>query len=112
MNALRRETREITSTGEWLSWRKADVTASAIGALFDCHSYLSRQQLAARMRNTSDSGSTLPAGNRAMRRGRIMEPGVAVAVAEERPHWTLEKASTYHRLPAPRVGGPPGHFFN
>lgn len=101
---------EITNRAEWLAWRRADVTASAIGALFDAHPYLTRQQLAARMRSTSDSGTTLPAGNAAMRRGRIMEPGVAVAVAEERPHWTLEKATTYHRLPAHRLGATPDYF--
>jgi len=107
MSEIERETYEITSKAEWLDLRRRDLTASAIGAIFDCHPYLTRQQLAERMRGSSDAGSSLPPDNAAMRRGRIMEPGVAVAISEERPHWKLTKASTYHRLPVYRLGATP-----
>lgn len=104
------ETWEITSTADWLRWRKQDVTASAVAALFDIHPYISRQQLAERMRGTSDAGTSTPPDNSSMRRGRILEPGVAVAVQEEKPHWTLARATTYHRLPQHRLGATPDYF--
>jgi predicted phage-related endonuclease len=112
MSEPARETYEITSRAEWLQWRKSDLTASPIGALFDCHPYISRQQLADRMRGDSDAGTSLPPDNPAMRRGRIMQPGVAVAVSEERPHWTLTEAHSYHRLPAHRLGATPDYFIH
>ena len=107
-----REQYEITSVADWLRWRKADVTASAIAALFDCHPYISRQQLADRMRGASDAGTSTVPDNSAMRRGRVLEPGVAVAVCEDRPHWTLTKAQTYHRLPEHRIGATPDYFID
>ena len=45
-----------------------------------------------------------------MRRGRIFEAAVAAAVAEERPEWTLSKATTYHRIPSLRIGCTPDYF--
>lgn len=112
MSEPAREQYEITSTADWLRWRKADLTASAIAALWDAHPYITRQQLADRMRGASDAGTSLPPDNSSMRRGRIMEPGVAVAVCEDRPHWTLTKASTYHRLPQHRIGATPDYFID
>ena len=105
-----REKWEITSIGEWLEWRRRDITASRVGALFDAHPYLSREQLAALMRGSSDAGTSMPPDNAAMRRGRILEPAVAAAIAEERPQWVLTKASAYHRLPALRLGCTPDYF--
>ena len=93
MTEPERETHEITSKAEWLQWRRQDLTASAIAALFDAHPYLSRQP-----------------DNAAMRRGRIMEPGVAVAISEERPHWALMKANEYVRLPAYNIGATPDYY--
>ena len=107
-----RETVEITSRGQWLDLRRRDVTASAIAALFDAHPYITRQQLADRMRGASDAGTSTVPDNSAMRRGRVLEPGVAVAVCEDRPHWTLTKAQTYHRLPDHRIGATPDYFID
>jgi predicted phage-related endonuclease len=112
MSEPARESYEITSTADWLRWRKADLTASAIAAIFDAHPYISRQQLADRMRSISDAGTSTVPDNSAMRRGRIMEPGVAVAVCEDRPHWTLTRASTYHRLPDHRIGATPDYWID
>ena len=39
------ETRQITSRDEWLQWRKQDITASVIGALFNVHPYKTALQL-------------------------------------------------------------------
>ena len=100
-----REVREITSTGAWLDWRRKDITASRIGALFGCHKYLSREQLASQMR-----GDRGPPPNSAMRRGRILEPAVAAAVTEDRPEWSLIKATAYYRLTDNRIGATPDYF--
>jgi hypothetical protein len=50
---MERETREITSLGEWLTWREKDITASRIAALFGAHPYLTRDQLSEIMRGTA-----------------------------------------------------------
>jgi len=109
---LETEAIEITDRGQWLDLRRRDVTASAIAALWDAHPYLTRAQLADRMRSISDAGTSMVPGNASMRRGRILESGVAAAAAEDRPHWTLTKASTYHRLPAFRIGATPDYFID
>ena len=105
-----REQWAITDRGMWLEMRRHDLTASAIGAIFGVHPYVSAEQLAARMRGTSDAGTSMPPDNPSMRRGRILEAGVAVAVAEERPQWALEKALAYHRMPGHRLGATPDYF--
>ena len=45
-----------------------------------------------------------------MRRGRILEPAVAAALAEERPDLRLTRATTYHRIPEWRLGATPDYF--
>src|SRR5262245_23772672 len=107
---MEREAREITSTGEWLDWRRADVTASRIGALFDCHPYLSRQQLVEIMSGITRAGTGTPPDNASMRRGRRFEPAVAAAAAEDHPEWEISKATTYHRLVDERLGATPDYW--
>lgn len=104
---LRREAREIGSVGEWLDWRRGDITASRIAALFDAHPFMTRAQLAATLRG--EHGNGVP--NSAMRRGRILEPAVAAALAEEHPDWQIAKATTYHRLPDHRIGCTPDYWW-
>ena len=99
---LNRDAWEITSVGEWLSRRQADLTASRIAALFDAHPYLDRDRLAADLRGQRNQITTP-----AMRRGRILEPAVLAALAEDHPDWRLTKATTYHRLPDHRIGATP-----
>jgi predicted phage-related endonuclease len=96
------EVREITSRGEWLVWRRGDITASRIGALFDAHPYMTLDDLAADMRGQSIKGDTP-----AMRAGRLLETVFPEALKEERPEWNLTKAATYHRLPDLRLGCTP-----
>jgi len=111
MSEVARETREITTIAEWLQWRTRDVTASRVACLFDAHPFMTRDSLAEILRgDTSTGGSTIPAGNASMRRGRIWEPAAAAAIAEDKPEWLLIKASTYHRLPAYRLGATPDYF--
>lgn len=103
---LARETREITSTGEWLSWRERDITASRVAALFDAHPYMTRDQLAATIR-----GAAVEEKNEVdLRRGRVFENAIGAAIAEDRPEWALRKANTYHRLPDHRLGCTPDYF--
>lgn len=99
---LSREVREITSTGDWLNWRRSDITASRIGALFDIHPFLTRERLATDLR-----GEPTQLMTPAMRRGRILEPAVLRALAEDYPAWRLTEATTYHRLPDHRIGATP-----
>jgi predicted phage-related endonuclease len=110
MSEPAREVREIESTGAWLDWRREDLTASRIPALWNLHPYLSREQLVDIMRADTSAGSGTPPDNAAMRRGRIFEAAVAAAIAEERPEWTLAKATTYHRIPSLRIGCTPDYF--
>src|SRR4030095_2499130 len=106
-----REVREITSLGDWLTWREKDITASRIAALFDLHPYLAGDQLPDIMRATAGGGAGfIPPDSPAMRRGRILEPAVAAAIAEEKPEWALTKATTYHRLPEHRLGCTPDYW--
>jgi len=105
---LNREIREIGSVGEWLDWRRQDITASRIAALFDAHPYMTRDALAATLR--AEHGNGIPGA--AMRRGRILEPAVAAALAEDHPDWLVTKATTYHRLPDHRLGCTPDYWLN
>jgi len=111
MSEPAREVREIVSTGDWLSWRTKDITASRLPALFSLHPYLTREQLADIMRGTTGTGTSSVPDSPAMRRGRILEPAVAAALAEERPDLPpLVKATTYHRVPEWRLGCTPDYL--
>jgi predicted phage-related endonuclease len=86
---------QITDRAQWLSWRKYDITASVVGAVFGLHPYVSplrlyvdKQGLVA-LPEQADSGP--------LRRGRILESAVAAAVEEQWPTWKLEKCNEYFR---------------
>jgi predicted phage-related endonuclease len=97
----------ITNRAGWLEMRRNDVTASEVAALFDLHPFRTRLQVyLSKTRLDGDEGD-----NPAMRRGRIMEPGVAAAFKEEHPEYgDLRKATDYWRLPALRLGCTPDYF--
>jgi predicted phage-related endonuclease len=100
------EHRTITNRDEWLTWRKQDVTASVVGALFGVHPYTTSLRIYAEKR-----GVEFPdADNKTMRRGRGLEPAVATAVEEERPDWTLRSPKVYLRDPDLRLGCTPDYF--
>jgi hypothetical protein len=96
---------EIVDRASWLEMRGRDLTASRIAALFDAHPFLSRDQLASQLR-----GDVRRFDSFHMRAGRILEPGVAVAIGEARPEWKLVKATAYHRIPELRIGATPDYF--
>lgn len=96
----------ITDREQWLSLRKADVTASAVGALFGMHPYQSAYGLFQEKNGLDldepDSG--------VLRRGRLLEGVVALCVEEQHPEWKIEKATDYFRDPVVRVGCTPDFF--
>ena len=96
----------IKNRGQWLALRRQDITASEIAVLFGLHPY--RTLLQTFMSKTGQDGNE--GDNPAMRRGRILEPGIAVAVSEEFPDWRLEKADCYIRDAAARIGATPDYF--
>ena len=63
------------------------------------------------MRGATGTGTSSVPDSPAMRRGRILEPAVAAALAEERPDLPpLVKATTYHRVPEWRLGCTPDYL--
>ena len=106
-DGLRRESRVIESIGPWLEQRRSHVTASRMGALFDQHPFLSREQLAGEMRGESTKGDTP-----AMARGRKLEAAVIEGLREAHPDWIIERCRTYHWLPDHRIGATPDAIYN
>jgi len=102
------ERHTIISRDQWLALRKQDVTASRIGALFSCHPYVSALRV-----YLEHSGIEFPQeDNAAMRRGRLLESAVGLAVAEEHPEWRITKATEYLRDPDVRLGATPDFFIH
>lgn len=90
----------------WLQLRKADVTASVVGALFGVHPYTTALEVY-HEKNGLDVDDI---DNAVLRRGRLLEGAVAVAVEEERPDWKITKATDYFRDPDVRIGATPDFF--
>jgi predicted phage-related endonuclease len=102
------ERRPIVDRKQWLAWRRQDVTASTVAALFGCHPYLSALRV-----YIEKCGIEFPDNdNAAMRRGRLMEPAVGLAVAEEHPEWTIRTAREYLRAPELRFGASPDFYID
>jgi predicted phage-related endonuclease len=102
------ERHPIVDRAEWLEWRKQDVTASRVGALFGAHPYETALRLYAERR-----GVEFPSvDSKTMRRGRWLEPAVATAVEEERPDWKLRAPKVYLRDPELRLGATPDFYID
>jgi len=100
------ERHKITSREQWLALRKADVTASAVGALFGVHQYQSLYSL-----YVEKSGLELPEETNAMLEWRLMlESTVAAAVERQRPGWRIVKATEYLRDSELRLGATPDFY--
>lgn len=102
---MKREILAITDRGAWLRWRSRDLTASRIAALFDRHPFLTRAELAKQLR-----AGARDFDNPSMRAGRILEPGVAVAMLERDRSRELTKCNAYYRLTEQRIGATPDYF--
>jgi predicted phage-related endonuclease len=100
------ERRPIISRTEWLEWRKPFVTASQVPALFGAHPYLTALKL-----YMEKSGVEFPEqDDPVMRRGRLLEPAVGLAVAEERPEWTIRPAKEFFCDNDRRIAATPDFF--
>jgi predicted phage-related endonuclease len=102
------ERRPITDRNEWLAWRRQDVTASVVGALFGAHPYTTALHIYAEKRGVEFPDQD----NKVMRRGRWLEPAVAKAVEELRPDWKLEAPNVYLRDPDIRLGCTPDFYIH
>lgn len=102
------ERRTIVSRDEWLAWRKKDITASSVAALFDLHPYTTALSLYSRLR-----GADIPeqVETEVMRRGTALEPIVAEEVRRLRPEWQIEKATEYVRDTDLKLGCTPDFWF-
>ena len=85
----------IIDRKQWLAWRKFDITASVVGAVFNLHPYVSPLRLYVDKQGLVDLPEQADSGP--LRRGRILESAVAAAVNEQRPDWQLEKCNDYYR---------------
>lgn len=92
---------------EWLKARHQDVTASAVGALFGCHPYMTALELY--LEKTTEEIEDVD--NAVLRRGRILESAVAAAAAETKG-WEPAKCEHYYRNPALRLGATPDYLIN
>jgi putative phage-type endonuclease len=99
------ETHEITNRDEWLAWRKRDVTASDIGALFGLSPWKGRTLLQLWAEKTGRAQPQIDTP--ALRRGRWLEPAVLTALAEAYPYARIERCSFYVRDPLFRLGATP-----
>lgn len=87
----------------WLQLRKANVTASVVGALFGVHPFTTAAELYAEKSGVEFEQKT----NVRMRRGNRLERAVAEEVAEKRPDWKISPAGVYLRDPDLRLGATP-----
>ena len=101
------ERRVINSESEWLEWRRQDITASTVAALFNRHPYTTPLKLYLEKRGVE---FTAPRSRDAAR--PRLEPAVAKAVGEKRPDWKLEPAGVYLRDPDLRLGATPDFFIH
>ncbi len=93
----------------WHKARSKDVTASVAGALLGVHEYATAYSLWAektyRVARDADE-------NKAMQRGRLLEPVAIQLLREERPTWTVDYKNdrAYFRDPGLRIGCTPDAF--
>jgi hypothetical protein len=101
------EQHPVTDRGEWLRWRRQDITASGAAALLGAHPFVTAYGLWA------EKTDALPADNEmteAMERGIELEPIAVKRLAKLQPTWRVEQPNTYYRDPGARLGATPDCF--
>jgi hypothetical protein len=96
----------VSDRETWLKLREQDVTASAAGALFGAHDYLTPLELyMLKTGEIADVTEETPA----MKRGRLLEPVALQLIQEERPDWGLmpNTGKIYYRDTDARIGCTP-----
>lgn len=96
--------RTITNHADWLGWRKSNINGSEVGALFGKSPYVTPYALYADKAGLAEISAP---DSDVLKRGRILEPAIAAAVAEERPTWKVSKALEYLWSPEARIGCTP-----
>lgn len=96
--------RTITDHADWLSWRKGNINGSEVGALFGCSPYITPYALYA---DKAGLANIAAPDSDVLKRGRILEPAIAAAVAEDRPKWKIAKSGEYLWSPQARLGCTP-----
>lgn len=101
------ERHPILDRASWLALRRNDVTASAAGALFGCHEYISAYRLWAEKtgRVAVDGEMT-----EAMERGIELEPIALKRMARIYPDWKVWNPGEYLRDPKYRLGATPDAY--
>ena len=100
----------ITSREQWLELRKANVTASTVGALFGVHPWQTIAGL-----HAEKCGMELPGPDpesAVIRRGNALETVVAAEVAKQQPEWRIRKNDLYLRDVHARIGATPDFWIN
>lgn len=100
------EVTDVSSRENWLSLRKADVTASAVAALFGVHEYQTALGL---YMLKSGQVSEDPEETPAMLRGRLLEPVAVQLIQEKNQELRLRprQGQQYYRHKAWRLGATP-----
>jgi predicted phage-related endonuclease len=94
----------ITNHAEWLERRRRNINGSEVGGLFGCSPYVTPYALYADKAGLAEISAP---DSDVLKRGRILEPAIAAAVAEERPGWKIQKATDYLWSPDARLGCTP-----
>src|ERR1700756_613941 len=97
----------IENPDHWLAWRREDITASDVGALFGAHPYKTmfglyrekRGDLAMPERDTAQ-----------LERGQDLEPVVLEKLKKQYPSWTIKPAREYVRDPDCHLGATPDAY--
>jgi predicted phage-related endonuclease len=100
----------VNDRAQWLARRRFDITASSVGAVFGCHTFISPLRLYVEKQGLVDLPERADSG--VLRRGRILEHAIPAAVAEQRPEWRLEKCQDYFHDDAFGIGATPDFFIH
>jgi len=104
MSVFTRKKRAIPSRETWLEWRKSNIGASEVAALFGCHPYITPLQLWGWHRGEIQRPDT---DNAAMRRGRIFERAALDAFGEDHHELIATTGEHYHEITELRLGATP-----
>lgn len=99
---------KIEDRDTWLEWRKQDVTAHDIGALFNAHPFKTEAGLYAIKAGviTVDDDKD----NQMLKRGRMLQAVAATLLRERHPDWDLRENTQYYRDDTRRIGGTPDYY--
>jgi predicted phage-related endonuclease len=97
----------IASVEQWLELRKADVTASVVGALRNLHPFTSRLRLY-KEKIGVDMGTVKQ--NVRMRRGSEIEAAIGAMVGRKHRDWKITEPNVYLRDPERRIGATPDFY--